>query len=116
MIPPYGAVGTGVPDICTERRGSEVNEGSALLGDEAVLKRRDGHASLISSVSNLSNTIIGSGTSLWSCARVVTDGLRSLGMLTFPLVCFYCSPHSNTYTYVAYLSSRPWRPRVSSQE
>ncbi|KAI9464237.1 vacuolar amino acid transporter 5 [Boletus coccyginus] len=67
MIPPYGAVGTGVPDICTEGRGSEVNEGSALLGDEAVLKRRDGHASLISSVSNLSNTIIGSG------------------MLTFPL-------------------------------
>jgi hypothetical protein len=41
-------------------------EASALLGGDATVKRtgRDGHASLTSSVSNLSNTIIGSGTSI----------------------------------------------------
>lgn len=64
MTQPYGAVRTGVPDIRTEHRGVEDNEGSALLGSEAVLKSREGHASIISSVSNLSNTIIGSGASL----------------------------------------------------
>ena len=39
-------------------------EGSALLGDAATAKRlvkRDGNATIISCVSNLANTIIGSG-------------------------------------------------------
>lgn len=39
-------------------------EGSALLGGDATPKRavkRDGHATIISCVSNLANTIIGSG-------------------------------------------------------
>ena len=116
MILPYGAIETGVPGIHIEHRSGEDNEASALLGDETVLKPREGHADVVSSVSNLSNTIIGSGASFWSCARRVTDGLRSLGMLTFPLVSFQFPPHLDTYTYVAYTSSRPWRPRVSSQE
>ena len=39
------------------------NEGDALLGVEASARRtkRDGHATLSSCISNLSNTIIGSG-------------------------------------------------------
>lgn len=39
-------------------------EGSALLGDAATVKgsvKRDGNATVISCVSNLANTIIGSG-------------------------------------------------------
>jgi hypothetical protein len=42
-------------------------ESSALLGGDASIKRTDkadGHASIISSISNLSNTIIGSGETL----------------------------------------------------
>ncbi|KAF8141578.1 vacuolar amino acid transporter 5 [Boletus edulis] len=66
MVLLYGAIGTGVPHD-EHRGGEESNEDSALLGNEAVSKPREGHASIISSVSNLSNTIIGSG------------------MLTFPL-------------------------------
>ncbi|KAF8555998.1 vacuolar amino acid transporter 5 [Imleria badia] len=61
MVLPYGAVETGVPGIHTEHRGGEDNEGSALLGNEAAPKPREGHAGIISSVSNISNTIIGSG-------------------------------------------------------
>jgi hypothetical protein len=114
MILPYGAV---APSTRTEHRGAEDNEGSALLGNEAVLKSGEGDANVVSSVSNLSNTIIGSGSSFsWSCARRVTDGLRSSGMLTFPLVSFQFPPHLNMYTHVAYFFSRLWRPRVSSQE
>lgn len=69
MVLPYGAVETGVPGVQTHR-GGEDNEDSALLGSEAVPKPREGHASIISSISNVSNTIIGSGTSaslvMWS--------------------------------------------------
>jgi len=36
-------------------------ESSALLGTERVPKKRDGHATMLSCVSNLTNTIIGSG-------------------------------------------------------
>lgn len=75
MTQPYGAVDTGVRDIHSVHHGVEDNEGSALLRSEAVPRLREGHASIISSVSNLSNTIIGSGASLsvllvvWSDSR-----------------------------------------------
>ena len=114
MILPYGTVETGVPGIHPEHRGGEDNEGSALLGNEAAPKHREGHANIVSSTSNLSNTIIGSGASFsWSCARRVTDGLWSLGMLTFPLVSFQFPSHFNMH---AYIFSRPWHPRALSQE
>jgi len=53
MTHPYGAIATQLPG---EDRGVEPGEASALL-----LKHGEGHASIVSSVSNLSNTIIGSG-------------------------------------------------------
>lgn len=77
MTQPYGAVDTGVRNIHSVHHGVEDNEGSALLGSETVPKLREGHASIISSVSNLSNTIVGSGASFacWSCGwKAVVDG------------------------------------------
>ncbi|KAG6381647.1 hypothetical protein JVT61DRAFT_246 [Boletus reticuloceps] len=68
MVLLYGAIGTGVPHD-EHRGGEESNEDSALLGNEAVAKPREGHASIISSVSNLSNTIIGSGMSAFLVGR-----------------------------------------------
>ncbi|KAF8845066.1 vacuolar amino acid transporter 5 [Paxillus ammoniavirescens] len=69
MVQSYGAANTAVADTSTisEDRGVEESEDSALLGRDVAAKPREGHASIISSVSNLANTIIGSG------------------MLTFPL-------------------------------
>lgn len=61
MVLPYGAVQTGDLGAHTEHHGGEHNEDSPLLGNEAILMEREGHASIISSVSNISNTIIGSG-------------------------------------------------------
>ncbi|KIM90493.1 hypothetical protein PILCRDRAFT_185179 [Piloderma croceum F 1598] len=71
MVQTYGVA----PDndsepIPTNYIDATEGESSALLGGDASIKRKDkadGHASIVSSVSNLSNTIIGSG------------------MLTFPL-------------------------------
>lgn len=63
MVQPYGTVDTAVRRIHSVHRGVEDGEGSTLLGGEAASKPRQGHASMISSVSNLSNTIIGTGTS-----------------------------------------------------
>ncbi|KAF9218957.1 vacuolar amino acid transporter 5 [Gyrodon lividus] len=67
MVQSYGAANTAVADTISDVPSVEESEGSALLGRGAAVKPREGHASIISSVSNLSNTIIGSG------------------MLTFPL-------------------------------
>jgi hypothetical protein len=51
-------------------------EGSALLGGDSSLKRTDkadGHASIVSCVSNLSNTIIGSGEPIFYSARPIAN-------------------------------------------
>ena len=40
---------------------SEAVEGTALLGVNATAKRDEGHATIISCISNLTNTTIGSG-------------------------------------------------------
>lgn len=68
------------------------NETNALLGerDSAVAhegsSERDGQATLGSCISNLCNTIIGTGElSLLPSFELVVD-LLLLGMLTFPLV------------------------------
>jgi hypothetical protein len=65
MVQSYGAANIAVADTSTisEDRGVEESEDSALLGRDVAVKPREGHASIISSVSNLANTIIGSGAS-----------------------------------------------------
>ncbi|CCL98599.1 uncharacterized protein FIBRA_00601 [Fibroporia radiculosa] len=65
MVQTYGVA----PTNERENVGLDTGESDALLGAEASTSRpkRDGHASIVSSVGNLANTIIGSG------------------MLTFPL-------------------------------
>ncbi|KAF9240708.1 vacuolar amino acid transporter 5 [Melanogaster broomeanus] len=65
MVQSYGAAA--VADSVSEDRSVNETETSALLRRDATVKSTEGHASVISSVSNLLNTIIGSG------------------MLTFPL-------------------------------
>ena len=60
------------------------DESSALLGGAVSRPKREGNAGLVSSVSNLANTIIGSGE------LAHTDGAMLIhlqGMLTFPMVC-----------------------------
>jgi hypothetical protein len=55
-------------------------ESSALLGGDASIKRTgkaDGHASIVSCVSNLSNTIIGSGESTDFAANPITTTEKS---------------------------------------
>lgn len=71
MTHPYGAIATRLPGSHTEDPGVESDEVSALL-----LKHREGHASVISSVSNLSNTIIGSGGSFYLLSSVSANGPR----------------------------------------
>lgn len=62
MVQLYGTVKTMNGDdlIVDEREGTQ-SEGSALLQGNASARPREGHASITSCVSNLSNTIIGSG-------------------------------------------------------
>ena len=66
------------------------SEGDALLGAAASARRpkREGHASLTSSTSNLANTIIGSGASFFvdTCLSLYSLDTPYLGMLTFPMV------------------------------
>lgn len=65
MVQTYGVV----PETCTEP-GLDADESRALLAGPTEPgtpskrdKHPDGHATLTSSISNLSNTIIGSGAS-----------------------------------------------------
>ena len=66
MVQPYGATpaSAAARDGASER-STLLGEGSTLLGREPgeSTAKREGHATLTSSVSNLANTIIGSGTS-----------------------------------------------------
>lgn len=58
---PYGAVENS--EALTGYHQAEDNESSTLLGTEALQGPNEGPATIVSSVSNLSNTIIGSGAS-----------------------------------------------------
>ena len=71
-------------------------EDSALLGGDSAVKRierADGHATIVSCVSNLSNTIIGGGEYFLSqnSSVLILTSIRLQGMLTFPLVCGFPS-------------------------
>jgi hypothetical protein len=64
MVQTYGVASTGNFD--SHLNGDNVDEGRALLGSNSsaywiFAKKKDGHATLVSSISNLLNTIIGSG-------------------------------------------------------
>ena len=68
MVQQYGAAqGHGHEDRAVQQQHADdprnSSEGDALLGDAASARKpkREGHASLTSSTSNLANTIIGSG-------------------------------------------------------
>ena len=82
MVQAYNAVPVSIEheDPDDDERGAE-HEGSALLGGKASTvglaknnAERVGHATLTSSVSNLANTIIGSG----ACCRVLIQIIISL--------------------------------------
>jgi hypothetical protein len=64
MVQTYGVASTG--NLDSDLNDDHVDEARALLGSNssgvgAFLKKKDGHATLVSSISNLLNTIIGSG-------------------------------------------------------
>lgn len=66
MVQFYGAAeGHEDRDPQAEDESRTSREDDALLGDDATARKpkRQGHASLVSSTSNLANTIIGSGES-----------------------------------------------------
>ena len=66
MVQAYGATPAVAEDLEPDMQASNtegLSEGDALLGAEASVRKpkREGHATLSSSVGNLANTIIGSG-------------------------------------------------------
>ncbi|KAG6866585.1 hypothetical protein C0991_002073 [Blastosporella zonata] len=54
--------------------GSGAGEGSALLGTWQKIEKKDGHASVVSCISNLTNTIMGTGASTASLSRLAGKG------------------------------------------
>lgn len=76
MVQTYGVVPENDSEpIPTNYIDAAEGESSALLGGDASIKRKDkadGHASIVSSVSNLSNTIIGSGESIKFASEPIT--------------------------------------------
>jgi len=87
MVQTYGVV----PNYSSEPVESlndEIDEARTLLGSHSrVDPQNDGHATLFSSISNLLNTIIGSGAwILFWCFIILKWLFHCVGMLTFPLV------------------------------
>ncbi|TFY79175.1 hypothetical protein EWM64_g4838 [Hericium alpestre] len=93
MVKAYGAA-TVVRDGGVDGEGVGVSESSTLLsggaGSGASEHKREGHATLTSSVSNLANTIIGSGVSFPFGDVYGADAYGGTGMLTFPLAMASC--------------------------
>lgn len=98
MVQTYGiAPNRSGSEAPSARNGEETN---VLLGEynaQTVVRycagEREGHATLVSCISNLSNTIIGSGEQFGTSHASRTDMLFIVGMLTFPMVCFACQIH-----------------------
>ena len=61
MVQPYGT--TGYPGIDVEARDDTVGEDTSLLGaaSRGKVSKREGHATLVSGIGNLANTIVGGG-------------------------------------------------------
>ena len=97
MVHTYGAVAeTSVEAV--EPSIDDTDEARALLADPNAPSKKDrhtdGHATLTSCISNLLNTIIGSGAYFTAPSEYTTYSTNSPGMLTFPLVNLYQSPMS----------------------
>ena len=62
MVQPYGA--TNYSGVDVEARDDAVGEDTSLLGAASTGKKvtkREGHATMVSGIGNLANTIVGSG-------------------------------------------------------
>ena len=62
MVQPYGTTNHSGVDV--EARDDTTGEETSLLGTAATgqkVKKREGHATIVSGVGNLANTIVGSG-------------------------------------------------------
>ena len=62
MAHPYGATNHSGVDV--EARDDTAGEDTSLLGTTSVgrkVKKREGHATMVSGVGNLANTVVGSG-------------------------------------------------------
>jgi hypothetical protein len=95
MVQTYGVV----PETSVMVEPSiDTDEARALLADPNAPSKRDrhtdGHATLTSCISNLLNTIIGSGAYFTALNGHATYSTKFPGMLTFPLVNLYQSPMS----------------------
>ncbi|TDL23915.1 hypothetical protein BD410DRAFT_786588 [Rickenella mellea] len=85
MVQTYGVASPSAASDHGHRIETRSGESSALLGEDATPKKvlRDGHANIVSSVSNLANTIIGSGMLTFPLA------LASAGILPGMLTCVF---------------------------
>ncbi|KAG6328460.1 hypothetical protein ID866_10629, partial [Astraeus odoratus] len=79
----YGSLKTTDAVDTVDGREAGSSEGSALLGGEGRKTLKEGHATLLSSVSNLANTIIGSGMLTFPLA------MASAGVIPGLLTCIY---------------------------
>lgn len=78
MVQPYGAVQSPMDSASSDNENEDYfdsgAEASALLGSDrdtpVILAGPDGHATIVSCVSNLCNTIIGSGMSSCVCIHL----------------------------------------------
>lgn len=84
MVQPYGA--TDHPGVDVEARDDTATEDASLLGSASTGKKatkREGHATMVSCVGNLANTIIGSGMLTFPLA------FASAGILPGLLTCIF---------------------------
>ena len=87
MTQPYGA--TDYPVFDVEARDETSSEDTPLLGVSKAEKEttvKKGHATLISSVGNFTNTIVGSGKSYSRGISVLLLTQVVVGVLSLPLV------------------------------
>ena len=86
MTQPYGATDHPVIDVEADETSSEV---TPLLGVSKAEKEttvKKGHATLISSIGNFTNTIVGSGESYFCGISVLLLTQNTVGVLSLPLV------------------------------
>ncbi|KAG2757064.1 vacuolar amino acid transporter 5 [Suillus brevipes Sb2] len=105
MVQKYGAVHTTVADATAGD-----SESSALLAVDATssVRQKEGHASMLSSVSNLTNTIMGSGMLTFPLA------MASSGIIPGILTCIFSGCIGAFGLYLLSLSARRAPHRSSS--
>jgi hypothetical protein len=70
MVQSYGTGGSTYGVDVEPSSNGVAGEDSSLLGRDTARKRKvkEGHATLVSGIGNLANTIVGSGESLFDCS------------------------------------------------